>query len=175
VVAEGTDQGRTQIIVATISLVGVIAAALIATWSKVADRDPPRPAVVNQQGPAAENGGGGADPPTPQQGLRPAGTDTPAGVAANAGGASIPDIAGAWRDTDGLQYWVEQTGAEYAYRQYQNGVQVGIGQGRLTGHSFRSRVDGQWGPGECEGEVTAAAVSGVCRGPAGTAPFRLSR
>jgi hypothetical protein len=56
--ARGTDGGRTQIIIAAIGLIGVIAAALIANWDKISRRDPPAaaPVVAGQAPPAAVPG-----------------------------------------------------------------------------------------------------------------------
>lgn len=56
--ARGNDGGRTQIIIAAIGLIGVIAAAFIANWDKIFPRDaaPAAPVAAGQVQPAAVPG-----------------------------------------------------------------------------------------------------------------------
>jgi len=78
--------------------------------------------------------------------------------------ASVPSVAGPWRDNHGFQYQVDQSGSDYSFRIYKGGALVGTGNGHLTGRSFHTTYIADGDAGECEGRVEVAPdlIVGSC-------------
>ena len=181
--ADQSNGGLTQIIVAVIGVVGVVAAALFANWDKIFPDDrtvpkeagavvEPRPAearppvVVNDV--PAQSGKGDAVSPTkpsadPQTSTAPV--------------AALPDLAGDWHDGDGYTYAVSQHGGAIDYIQRQNGANVGTGTGTLIGHTMHYTWEGGGNKGSCFATVAddVRSFAGTCTDGTSRWPFRVDR
>lgn len=137
---------RTEIIVALIGVSGVISAALIANADKLfGERQAAGLAEAGEQ--------------SPRSGL------VPPALSGNPP-ATIPDVNGAWFDSDGSRFDFSQSGASYDYVQSSAGRQVGSGNGVLTGYRFTHRFVAEGaGRGSCSGAVApdARTSSGHCQ------------
>jgi hypothetical protein len=92
--------------------------------------------------------------------------------------AGIPDIAGAWHDTDGYSYALHQDGDAFTYKVSLKGETAGRGAGTIAGSRLTYRytqVDG--GQGTCEGKVAASGrtISGRCRDGSAEWQFVIER
>lgn len=184
--------GRTQILVALIGLTGVLSAALIANWDKVfADKAPAPTVTQSEQARAASSRGAvesGATAVNAQMSAVSRVADASTGVlddiadqieSAADQGASAPaaNITGAWRDTDGFAYLIEQQDAAFRYGQFANGVAVGGGEGHIQGRLLNYRFSGAGGQGTCSAQVAAdgGSIAGTCRMGAESWPFHVTR
>ena len=159
--ANASDIGKTQIIVAMIGVSGVIAAALIANWDKIFHDRAPQAAVAKQ------------DPTSRPPG---AATVAPADAAAKIGNAGIADVSGIWRDQFGQEYSYAQSGADYTYRWFQNGGLAGSGSGRLAGREFTGRFELANGTaGTCSGKIDGGRVISTCEAGGKSFPMLLTR
>lgn len=157
---ESGSGGSTQIIVATIGVVGVIGAALFANWDKIFRHPPSTPAaaVVASQVDPGPQAAKAADP-----------------VASYT--AAVADVSGAWHDDDGYSYVIAQDGERFSYNQFKDGTAVGTGAGQIDGrrltYGFLSGAD----RGTCRGELEPgdASIAGICTMGANSWPFRVLR
>ena len=151
--------GSTQIIVATIGVVGVIAAALFGNWDKIF-RPPPSPSA-----PAVVDAPAG---PVPQ----PVKAADPVAYT-----AAVADVSGSWHDDDGYSYVIDQNGERFSYNQFKDGAAVGTGMGQIDGrrlaYSFSSGAD----RGACRAELEPgnASIAGICAIGSNSWPFRVVR
>ena len=156
---ESGSGGTTQIIVATIGVVGVIGAALFANWDKIFRPQPSTPASAVVASPTDAV-------PQPVKAADPA-----------AYTAAVADVAGAWHDDDGYSYVIAQDGERFSYNQFKDGAAVGTGAGQIDGrrltYSFSSGAD----RGSCRGELEPgdASIAGICTMGANSWPFRVLR
>jgi TIR domain len=98
--------------------------------------------------------------------------------------ADLPNLAGRWHGDNGMSYSVMQSGVQVAIVSYQNGVEVGQGQGYLNGKVLNVAMSELWqGMGivnyQCSMQAASSDFSGftgICQAPDGTqAPARLFR
>lgn len=169
------NSSRTQIILALIGVIGVLATAVAPNWDKFF---PPRPKPVPTSTPApapaaavnsepapsapAPNQAVSSPPVAPQQAPNPPG-DT-ADAPASAGEGDPPKIAGDWLDEDGTVRF-SQTGAAYRYTYTKNGIQLSSGAGRFTGRKFKHIYSQSNGSnGECQGtaDYLGRIMTGTC-------------
>ncbi len=161
--------GRTQILVALIGVAGVLGAAYIAKYGGNGPNPAPsvQPAVPTP-GPMATEGATRLS-----QSQERAFNDAASvldGISAqieasSSGGAVAPDINGSWRDDAGYRFDFVQSGQNYTFKQYQNGVYDGSGQGTLSGRNFRHSFKATSGlQGTCTGEISLDLKSsgGTC-------------
>jgi hypothetical protein len=96
----------------------------------------------------------------------------------------LPNLAGRWQGDNGMSYSVMQSGMEVAIVSYQNGTEVGRGQGYLNGSVLNVAMSELWqGMGvvnyQCSMQAAPGDFSrfnGICHGQDGTqAPVRLFR
>lgn len=113
-------------------------------------------------------------------------TTTPATTLATAPATTpdLPNLAGPWHGDNGMSYSVMQSGMEVAIVSYQNGTEVGRGQGYLNGNVLNVAMSELWqGMGvvnyQCSMQAASSdfsSFSGICQAPDGTqAPARLFR
>ena len=176
-----------QIILAVITVSGVIATALFANWDKVFGRDAIAAPPVHQQ--QAADAGTSAAPPPAQQGAatgKPA--ETPAALSAVPAQepppvqveGDRPDATGSYHDTEGYTYEISQQGNAMAFRQFMNGALVGQGQGLIEGRAMRYGFIGSNGDsGQCVAQLSESGreISGRCQsaGNGVSWPFVVSR
>ncbi len=150
---------KTQIIVAVITLIGVLGGALIGNWDKLFPRnqEPPPTQVSppkNEEKPTDQSERKDElPPPSP----RPT--------------AEI-NIGGAWRDTWGFQSQVTQHGDKYQFTAW--GIGCGgsfqsSGSGTIKGNSVESTYQSTYSHGRCSGTVspdgmrmTSTCIDSVC-------------
>jgi TIR domain len=96
----------------------------------------------------------------------------------------LPNLAGRWHGDNGMSYAVMQSGLDVAIVSYQNGAEVGRGQGALNGNVLNVAMSELWqGIGvvnyQCSMQAASSDFSsfnGICQGQDGTqAPVRLFR
>lgn len=175
------DASRTQVLIALISVSGVLGAAVIANSDKLFGRphEAPPVATADQAPPVARTAdtSPAPGPMTEAHTTRAAPTVRPPPPAAAKPDAT-PDIAGAWRDADdGMRYVFTQKGSDYSYRAFDKGVDIGGGEGTLSGRAFSHRFkNNDGGEGACQGEFAPDGrdASGRCSPPDGSQNWLFS-
>ncbi len=147
---------KTQIIVAVITLIGVIGGALIANWDKLLLRDQP-------------------PTPTPTPPIEKKSADDMAGHSNTNGNiprSSPPppaeiDISGVWRDEWGATSQITQQGSAFKYTVWGvgcKGYAQSSGSGTIRGNVVESDYRSNYSQGHCSGTVSADGrrMTSVC-------------
>ncbi|ATY31761.1 hypothetical protein [Sphingomonas psychrotolerans] len=110
-------------------------------------------------------------PPVPEANLAPAATSpSPQGIG---------DISGAWRDSDGYRYAVQQNAAAFSYISTLDGQRTSSGEGTITGNrlNYKYRNEATADSGTCTGRLAAdaKAIDGKCGNGMAEWGFHLER
>jgi len=155
-------EGRTQIIVALITVTGVITAAFFANLDKISAAIAPAGNHATATPPAQETAGNLAPASS-------ASTDPASPI-------SIPDVSGWWHDEEGNRFDFKQHGTRYEFVQSAGDTQVGTGQGAVSGRTLNHKfhVD-DFGDGTCTASLAADArsITGRCQSP-GRSPWQFT-
>lgn len=180
------------IIVALISLTGVITTALLTNWDKIFGRSAvaaaPQPTPADA---AALPAGVGAIPVDKDAAQKLSDSQKNAYGAATTAlddvtrqiqdasqPASAPNVTGVWADPDGYSFNVRQSGSTLSYQEYANGLRVGQGAGQINGRDLRYSFATSEDRGECTGRlsVDGTEISGKCTSIDGNSwPFTVAR
>ena len=195
----GTDGGdnrsggghNTPIIVALITVSGVMFTALLANWDKLFGS---KPAPVASQPVAANVAVPGLTDPAAakeaarklsdsQAGTYGAATDVLDDVTRQIQGSSqaapaAPNVTGLWADADGYSFRISQSGGNLTFQSYANGALVGRGEGQITGRALRYGYQTSDDSGTCTAHLSADGreISGRCQSVDGNGwPFTVVR
>lgn len=175
----------TPVIVALITVSGVMFTALLGNWdkifgSKAAPASPP--AVVSQ------NSASNSIVPVRKDAAQQLSDSQKQAYGAAAGAlddvtrqievANTPNITGVWADADGYSFHIRQSGSSLTYQEYANGARVGEGAGQINGRDLRYSYQTSEDSGECLGQLSTDGnqISGRCKSVEGNAwPFTVVR
>lgn len=181
--SERSRSERLQIVLALISVGGALLVGTLSNWDKLfpGTATATATATTAMASSIAEPGGSFAPPPPLTEAaalgaaqrrvladstaaLNAVAEQIETGVASHLGSdvraetgrtpPARPDISGLWHGAPGTRFVFTQQGDDYTYVHYANGVQVGVGQGRLDGRNFRHDFAGQGVRGSCTGALS---------------------
>jgi hypothetical protein len=91
----------------------------------------------------------------------------------------VGDISGAWRDSDGYRYTVQQSGGVFSYISTLAGERTSSGEGTITGNrlNYKYRNEATADSGTCTGRLAAdgRALDGKCGNGLAEWGFHLER
>jgi hypothetical protein len=182
--AEGN--GRIQLAVAVVTVVGGIAVAFIANYDKIFPPPPPAPhglevkPVADAPAPVVQ-GNQASTAATTNTVPAPATDGTPVNRAATGMTTqlTIANIAGQWDDeNDAYHYVITQDAASFTYAATENGADRGTGKGTVIGQKLFYTFQNGSLTGQCSATVIADGnrIGGSCRTNSGDSfSFNLRR
>ena len=176
----GGGSALLQIVLAIITVTGVISTAVFANWDKIfghANQPLPQPVPVASGTPAPQPTSAPPSSSPVQPGPSPMGDGDGGNEGGQHGASSAP--SGIWYDANGASYQVRQQGGQIALQEYMNGILVGSGSGTIQGRDMRfGYASANGDQGQCTTRMSEQGdeISGRCQSVTGMfLPFMITR